>query len=109
VTEEPEEVVRFLDAVRALEEIEDDAACAQAITKILKDWPDSHARLREIRQQRVQNLKAQGKTWQEIGDALGIHFTRAQQIAKGLRGNKRPTKAESDAAEQAGSPGGVNP
>lgn len=91
-----------MDAIRALEEIGDDAACAKAITEVLKNWPDSHAHLREIRQQRVINLKAQGKTWQEIGDALGIHFTRAQQIAKGLRGSKRPTKkqAEAEAADE---------
>lgn len=97
MTEQPEEVSRFLDAVKALESIEDDAACAAAITKVLKDWPESHARLREIRQERVLNLRAEGKTWQEIGEALGIHFTRAQQIAKGLRGSKRPKKDEADA------------
>lgn len=90
VADHPEEVQKFLEAIKALEGIEDDAACAAAITKILKDWPDSHARLREIRQERVLRMKAQGKTWQEIGDRLGIHFTRAQQIAKGLRGAKRP-------------------
>lgn len=94
MTEQPKEVSRFLDAVKALESIEDDAACAAAITKVLKDWPESHARLREIRQQRVLNLKAQGQTWQQIGDVLGIHFTRAQQIAKGLRGTNRPKKAD---------------
>lgn len=96
MTEQPKEVSRFLDAVKALESIEDDADCAAAITKVLKDWPESHARLREIRQERILNLRAQGKTWQEIGDALGIHFTRAQQIAKGLRGSKRPKKSEDD-------------
>lgn len=54
-----------------------------------------HARLREIRQERVQALKDEGKTWAEIGKILGgVHPTRAQQIAKGLRGTKRPTKAE---------------
>lgn len=92
MADQPEEVRRFLDAVNALAGIEDDAACAKAITDVLKDWPDSHARLREIRQQRVLNLRGEGKTWQEIGDIMGVHFTRAQQIAKGLRGTKRPVK-----------------
>lgn len=96
MAEQPEEVSKFLDAIRALEDIEDDAACAKAITDVLQDWPDSHARLREIRQERVLRLKAEGKTWQEIGDALGVHFTRARQIAKGLRGSKRPKKDEGD-------------
>ena len=94
MAEQPEEVSRFLDAIKALEGIEDDAACAKAITEVLKGWPDSHAKLREIRQERVLRMRAQKMTWQEIGDALGIHFTRAQQIAKGLRGSKRPTAAE---------------
>ncbi|MCP3820093.1 hypothetical protein NLX86_18930 [Streptomyces sp. A3M-1-3] len=95
MSDHPKEVQRFLDAVSALEQIEDDAACAKAITDVLKDWPDSHARLREIRQERVLKLREQGKTWQEIGDLLGIHFTRAQQIAKGLRGSKRPKRDSS--------------
>lgn len=98
MTERPEEVLRFMDAIKALEDIDDDAACAKAITDVLKDWPTNHARLREIRQERVLRMKAQGKTWQEIGDALGIHFTRAQQISKGIRGSKRPTKAEEQAS-----------
>ncbi|WP_232246443.1 hypothetical protein [Kitasatospora mediocidica] len=83
-----------MDAIQALEEITDDAACAKAITDVLQDWPNSHARLREIRQVRVQRMRDQGKTWQEIGDVLGIHFTRAQQISKGIRGSKRPKKSE---------------
>ncbi|MEC3994021.1 hypothetical protein VSR01_10870 [Actinacidiphila sp. DG2A-62] len=86
-----------MDAIKALEEIDDDAACAKAITDVLKDWPDSHAKLREIRQQRVLRMREQKMTWQEIGDALGIHFTRAQQIAKGLRGSKRPAKKAASA------------
>ncbi|NEB92422.1 hypothetical protein [Streptomyces bauhiniae] len=94
MAEQSEEVLRFLNAVQAFEEIEDDAACARAITDVLKDWPQSHARLRELRQERVLRLRGEGKTWQEIGDALGVHFTRAQQIAKGFRGAKRPKKDE---------------
>ncbi|WP_432091048.1 hypothetical protein [Streptomyces sp. NRRL F-5630] len=92
MAEQREEVLRFLEAVKALEAIEDDAACAEAITQVLEDWRQSSPRLREERQRRVLNLREQGKTWQEIGDIMGVHFTRAQQIAKGLRGNKRPKK-----------------
>ncbi len=93
--EQPEEVKRLLEAIEALAAIEDDAACASAVTLVLNEWPGHHARLREIRQERVQALKDQGKTWAEIGTILGgVHPTRAQQIAKGLRGTKRPTKGE---------------
>ncbi|MCL7377453.1 hypothetical protein [Streptomyces sp. 35G-GA-8] len=95
--DQPEEVQRLLEAIAALEGIKDDAACASAVTQVLNDWPDLHSRLREIRQQRVQALKAQGKTWKEIAEILGgIHPTRAQQIGAGLRGSKRPLKKEPD-------------
>jgi hypothetical protein len=91
VTErQPEEVLRFVDAVEALLSIEDDAACAAAISQALKYWGEHSPTLRETRQERVQRLRDQGKTWQEIGDLMGVHFTRAQQIAKGLRGSNRP-------------------
>ncbi|WP_240958543.1 hypothetical protein [Streptomyces barkulensis] len=97
MAEQPEEVRRFLEAIDALEAIEDDAACASAVSDLLKTWPDHHARLREIRQRRVQALKNSGKTWAEIATILGgVHPTRAQQIAKGLRGEKNRPRKESD-------------
>ncbi|MGW6459106.1 hypothetical protein ACWF94_24820 [Streptomyces sp. NPDC055078] len=93
--DQPEEVRRLVEAIDALEAIEDDAACASAVTQVLDQWPTHHARLREIRQRRVQALKDSGKTWAEIGVILGnLHPTRAQQIAKGHRGAKRPKKDE---------------
>lgn len=92
--EQVEEVRRLLEAIERLERMQDDEACAKAVTQVLDTWPDHHARLRELRQERVQRLKDGGKTWQEIGDLLGVHFTRAQQIAKGMRGTKRPKKDE---------------
>lgn len=87
------EVQRVLDAIAALEQIMDDEECARAATNLLDQWPDQHARLRELRQRRVLSLRDQGKTWKEIGDMLGVHFTRARQIAEGQRGEKnRPSK-----------------
>lgn len=94
MADQPEEVRRLLEAIEALESIEDDAVCASAVTAVLNDWPTHHARLREIRQERVRALKDSGKTWAQIGEVLGVHPTRAQQIAKGLRGTKRPVKTE---------------
>ena len=100
MAEQPEEVQRLLEAIEALAAIEDDAACASAVTVVLNDWPDHHARLRELRQRRVQALREQGKTWAEIGKILGgVHPTRAQQIAKGLRGTKRPKKDDAPVDE----------
>jgi hypothetical protein len=106
VTDQPEEVRRLLEAIDALEAIQDDAACASAVTEVLKQWPEHHSRLREIRQQRVQALKSQGKTWAEIGAILGgLHPTRAQQIATGLRGSKRPAKKAEQRPEEEDSDG----
>ena|GEM_PF-4665670 len=105
MTDQPEEVRRLLEAIDALEAIQDDAACASAVTEVLNQWPEHHSRLREIRQRRVQALKAQGKTWAEIAEILGgVHPTRAQQIATGLRGSKRPAK-RTDAPAEEGSDG----
>jgi len=93
VADEPEEVRRLLEAIEAFEAIEDDTAAAIAVSRALELWPEHHSRLREQRQKRVQALKAQGKTWREIGEALGgISAARAQQIGAGLRGAKRPKK-----------------
>jgi hypothetical protein len=90
VADEPEEVRRLLEAIEAFEAIEDDEACAVAVSEALKRWPDHHSKLRALRQQRVQALKAQGKTWAEIGELLGgITAARAQQIGAGLSGAER--------------------
>jgi hypothetical protein len=97
MTDQPEEVQRLVEAIAALEAIEDDAAAALAATRVLDDWPDYHSQLRELRQRRVLALRAKGKTWQQIAEEAlgGVHPTRAQQIAQGKRGTKRP-KAEGE-------------
>lgn len=98
VAEPSREVQRILDAIAALEQIDDDEACVRAATDVLDQWPSQHARLRELRQQRVLILRAQGKTWREIGDLMGVHFTRARQIAEGQRGEKNRPKKKADPA-----------
>ncbi|MFD9422234.1 MULTISPECIES: hypothetical protein [unclassified Streptomyces] len=98
----PEEVRRLVDAVEALIAIEDDAECAEAISAALKYWGDSSPKLREARQERVKKLKGKGRTWQELGDLMGVHFTRAQQIGSGISGAARQRKkAQQDAAAKA--------
>lgn len=100
MADQPEEVTRLVEAIKAFEAIEDDEACAVAVSQALKSWPDHQVRLRELRQQRVQALKAQGKTWPEIGRALGVSAARAQQIAAGVSGAQR-RKAEEAAKREA--------
>ncbi|MFD7996859.1 hypothetical protein [Streptomyces mexicanus] len=101
MADQPEEVTRLMEAIKAFEAIEDDEACAVAVSQALKDWPEHQVRLRELRQQRVQALKAQGKTWEEIGRLLGgISAARAQQIAAGVSGAQRRKAAAQKQAER---------
>lgn len=87
------------EAVDAFAAMEGDEECARAVSEILEDWPDLHARLREIRQERVNRLKGAGLTWKRIGSFLGrkgVSAARAQQIATGQRGTKRPPKRDAE-------------
>ncbi|EFL19943.1 predicted protein [Streptomyces sp. C] len=99
MADQPEEVQRLVEAIQALEAIKDDVEAARAATAILDAWPNYHAQLRELRQRRVLALRAQGKTWAQIADEAlgGVHPTRAQQIATGKRGSKRPKTDEEPA------------
>jgi hypothetical protein len=94
-TTQPEEVTRLVKAIEAFEAIEDDEACAVAVGAALNDWPQHQVRLRKLRQERVQALKEQGKTWAEIGKLLGgISGARAQQIGAGISGAERRRRGE---------------
>ncbi|MCQ6250890.1 hypothetical protein [Streptomyces malaysiensis] len=92
MADQPEEVKRLLEAIKAFEAMEDDAACTAAVSEALKNWPTYHAQLRELRQARVRALREeQKKTWPEIAAIIGdVTAARAQQIGAGLRGVKRP-------------------
>ena len=90
MAKEPEEVERLLEAIAAFENMEDDAECTAAVSLVLKNMPSHQARLRELRQKRVQALKATGMTWQQIAEIIGdITPERAQQIARGHSGASR--------------------
>lgn len=88
--EQTQEVKRLVEAIAAFRDIEDDEACAVAVSRALEDWPGYQTKLRQLRQQRVNALKEQGRTWKEIGQLLGgVSAARAQQIGKGLSGAQR--------------------
>lgn len=92
--ERKKEVNRLVEAIQAIEDIEDDVECAKAVAETLDEWPQHQKRLREVRQKRVQALRAQGKTWPEIGALLGVSAQRAQAIAVGLSGSVRRKRGE---------------
>lgn len=97
MTDEPskkKEVNRLVEAIQAIEAIEDDVECAKTVAETLDEWPQYQKRLREVRQERVKALRAQGKTWPEIGALLGVSPQRAQAIAVGLSGSVRRKRGE---------------
>ncbi|MFF8485187.1 hypothetical protein [Streptomyces antibioticus] len=102
MAEQPEEVTRLVEAIKAFEAIEDDEACAVAVSQALAHWTKQQPHLRRLRQQRVQALKTSGKTWEEIGRLLGgISAARAQQIAAGVSGAQRRKAAARQEASDA--------
>lgn len=100
MADQPEEVTRLVEAIKAFEAIEDDEACAVAVSQALAHWTEQQPQLRQLRQRRVQALKAKGRTWEEIGQLLGgISAARAQQIAAGVSGAQRRKAAEAKRTE----------
>lgn len=66
-----------------LEEIADPAERAREIGRRLAAIPDYQARLREMRQRAVLELRAQNMSFADIGKVVGLHRNRVQQIAEG--------------------------
>jgi hypothetical protein len=74
------------DVRRALLKIEgmpNAADRARAATDLLREWPDLHRLLKEIRQQSVIAMNEAGMDFPEIGVVLGVDRSRAWQISKG--------------------------
>jgi hypothetical protein len=103
--QDPEEVSRLLDAIKAFEAIEDPAERTRVVSEALRRWPDLHSELRRIRENSVRVLRDdRRKTWPEIAAIIGdVTPERAQQIGKGLSGAQRkkqaPKKQEPPAAD----------
>lgn len=68
--------------------IEDIAAVADPVErfnegrKIRAEFSDGDRRVMLLQQSAVEELK-QGRTWAQVGEALGVTGSRAEQIAKG--------------------------
>lgn len=88
-----QEVQAVREAVEQVLRIPDRLERAAALGKLLDEWPDLHSDLREARKAIVKQMRAEKMTYRQIGDELGMHFTRVRQIEKAQRGDKnRPKK-----------------
>ena len=81
----------MIDALATLGRIEiqpnDDAAkIAKDLTTELELWPQRHHELRKLRREAVLKLRSEKKSWQAIGEIMGVSRVRAQQIAEGATG-----------------------
>ncbi|WP_344326694.1 sigma factor-like helix-turn-helix DNA-binding protein [Streptomyces macrosporus] len=98
-----EEVRRVLDSIDALGSTGDAEERARRLTELLDQWPSTHAKVREMRQQAIAELydSGNGLTYKEIGDMLGISFGRVRQIIAGETVSpkrRKPTRKPEDNA-----------
>ncbi|WP_320067853.1 hypothetical protein [Micromonospora sp. RTGN7] len=73
---------------------DDPADRARALGAALEAVPELQSALRAARADAVIALK-QGRTWEEVGEIIGLHPARASQIARGVTGGtkRRPEPA----------------
>lgn len=77
------EVEQVREALRALEAIPDALDRAAACAELLREWPELHRTLADVRQQAVITAKAQGHTYRAIGERMGVTGEAAGQVAAG--------------------------
>lgn len=75
----------MLDSIDVLGDTGDAEDRARRLTELLDKWPDTHKRVREMRQQALAELHdgGNGMSYREIGALLGITFGRVRQIIAG--------------------------
>ena len=69
--------------IEEIKAVRDPAERAVRIGQVLNALPGIAAELRDMRRQAVLELRAQGLSYAEIGERLGLHRNRVQQIAEG--------------------------
>ncbi|SRR5581483_761421 len=82
------------DAVDAIAAMTDPQARARAASEVLKLISEANGLLSRLRREDIQALRAAGLSYRDIGEAIGVHFTRVKQIESGLpTGNSSRARA----------------
>lgn len=95
-----------IDDLPRVRELADPAERALGLSRALDAIPDLQKQLRAERQDAILAMRANGMTFVEIGDRLGLHWARVSQIARGISGGtkKRGPKDDAPPAEADGAP-----
>jgi hypothetical protein len=80
--------------IDSLDGITDPAERAREIGRRLNEIPAWNARLRELRQAAVLEMREAGMSYADIGREIEMHRNRVQQIAEGRSGGKPAGKAD---------------
>ncbi|MFB0617276.1 helix-turn-helix domain-containing protein [Streptomyces sp. AGS-58] len=104
-----EEARRVADALRAIEQMDDPARQARAITEVLKVQSQSGPTLKATRRAWVLEKRAEKVTFQEIADTLGVSIGTVQDIVRGYSGSgkNRPRTGRRAKPATAAEPGGT--
>lgn len=85
------------DAINAIVAIPDAQARARAASDVLKLISEANGVLAKLRQEDIKTLRAAGLSYRQIGEAIGVHFTRVKQIESGApSGNSARGRAAKD-------------
>lgn len=83
------EAGRVLDALEALERMEDPAEQARAISAVLREQPGSVRKLKAIRRQYVLDQRAKKTSYRKIAAQLNVSLATVQDIERGYSGSGR--------------------
>ncbi|WP_229917024.1 helix-turn-helix domain-containing protein [Streptomyces canarius] len=102
------EAWRVLDALRAIEQMDDPARQARAITEVLKVQSDSGPKLKEARRAWVLGQRAKKVTYREIAETLGVSISTVQDVERGYSGSgKNRPRTGRRMKSATGEPGGT--
>lgn len=72
-----------MDGIERVEQIEDPAERARELGRRLGELPAFQTRLRELRQAAINEMRAKGMSYAEIGAEIGLTRARVERISSG--------------------------
>jgi DNA-binding NarL/FixJ family response regulator len=106
-----EEVRRVLDALDHVEAMEDPVAQARAVAQLLKDQQGRNKRLKQLRDDTVRQLRAEGKSLRKIAAEVQVSLGTVQDILRGHGGtwSSRPKRGSAPSGGESGDAGDPAP